>query len=136
MAVAADEPMATASHPSDPPSDIAWSANLNGWSDVVAAFNHGREQENVLLGTSLPPLVFPVAASWAAMSNGEKTLWLINAERTAAGLAPLQGQEKDVAAVAQGYADLALGARCLCPQRRWAFALGSHGRQLHDCQLP
>ena len=39
------------------------------------------------------------------MSSGEKTLWLINEERTARGLAPMQGLEENVSGVAQAYAE-------------------------------
>lgn len=98
-------PAAQASYPSDPPSNIAWSATRIGWSDMVTAFNNARERENALLNLTMPTLDFPPAAAWEAMSDGEKALWLINEERTARGLAPLHGLEANVNAVAQDYAD-------------------------------
>ena len=102
------DPSTLGGYPPDLPSDIAWSANVEGWSDVVAAYNYARTQENALLGTSLPPLTFPDAPTWEAMSIGEKALWLVNEERSARGLAPLQALEQNVAAVAQVYAELLL----------------------------
>src|SRR5690606_18095565 len=89
----------------DPPRNISWSAGTDGLSDVEAAFNHARTQENTLLGLSLGPINLPPAETWANMDDGEKALWLINEERTARGLAPLQGIEENVTAVAQSYAE-------------------------------
>ena len=94
-----------ADYPTDPPRDIPWSADYNDLSDVIAAFNSARSTENALLGTFLKPMVAPNAATWAAMSEGERALWLVNEERAARGLAPLQGLETNVNQVAQAYAE-------------------------------
>lgn len=98
-------PSAQSGYPPDPPSEIPWRYGISEWSEVVAAFNDAREQENAMLGLSLAPMIFPAAESWQAMSSGEKALWLINEERTARGLAPLQGLEQNINEVAQGYAE-------------------------------
>jgi hypothetical protein len=108
------------SYPLDPLSDIEWSAKQATWSDMVAAYNHGRERENELLGTSLAAITFPAAEVWAGMSNGEKSIWLINEERSARGLVPLQGLEEHVGAVAQGFAEWLLANN--------AFAHDADGR--------
>ena len=92
-------------YPADPPSNIPWSADFGDINDVVAAFNNARGKENALLSTFTKSMVAPSAATWAAKSDGEKALWLVNDERTARGLAPLQGLETNVNEVAQAYAE-------------------------------
>lgn len=92
------------SYPPDPPYDIEW-LSFRTLDDIIAAFAHAHEQENALLGTSLEPLNFPSEEEWIAMSDGEKALWLINEERIARGLIPLEGLEENVTAVAQSYAE-------------------------------
>ena len=94
-----------ADYPADPPVNIPWSAGFNDITDVAAAFNSARGQENGLLNTFTKSMVAPSAATWAAMSEGERALWLVNDERTARGLAPLQGLETNVNEVAQAYAE-------------------------------
>lgn len=95
-------------YPPDPTSDIAWSAGYAGVADVQAAFNNARTQENAQLGLSLPMLSLPSQSAWDAMSNGEKALWLINAERADRGVPRLHGVESNVTSVAQTYADYLL----------------------------
>ena len=99
---------AMADFPPDPSSDIPWSGSVKVWSDMVAAFNAARLRENELLGTSLSEIIFPAATVWEGMSMGERALWLINEERSARGLAPLQGVEQNVTGVAQTYAEFLL----------------------------
>jgi uncharacterized protein YkwD len=96
---------APADYPPDPHYDIPWSANFGALSDVVAAFNNARAQENTMLGTFVKPMVAPSESEWAQMSEGERMLWMVNDERTARGLAPLQALETNVNAVAQSYAE-------------------------------
>src|SRR3954464_9410348 len=98
-------PSAAANYPPDPSSEIDWSDSPDSWDGIMASFNNARVQENSMLGTSLPPFVFPDFDSWQAMSSGEKTIWLINKERTARGLEPMQGLEENVSGVAQAYAE-------------------------------
>ncbi len=103
-----DAPLAPANplnYPQDPTSDIPWSAGYSGVSDVQAAFNQARNQENQQLGTSIPPLTMPTQAEWDAKTDGEKALWLINRERVDRGVHPLHGLESNVTGVAQGYAE-------------------------------
>jgi hypothetical protein len=92
-------------YPADPPSDIPWSASYRDLNDVVTAFNNARGRENALLNIFIKPMTAPSAATWAAWSDGEKALWLVNDERVARGLAPLQGLENNVNDVAQAYAE-------------------------------
>jgi uncharacterized protein YkwD len=47
----------------------------------------------------------PDQAVWDSFSDGDKALWLINAERRDRGLLPLTGLENNVTGVAQYYAD-------------------------------
>lgn len=53
-------------------------------------------------------LALPSQAAWDALSNGEKALWLINAERADRGVMPLHGVESNVTSVAEYYADYLL----------------------------
>jgi hypothetical protein len=92
-------------YPADPPNDIELEQNVLAWADMVAAFNTARLRENEMLDIAMPPIVFPDAETWEAMSDGERTLWLINEERVARGLAPMQGLEANVMDVAQSYAE-------------------------------
>jgi hypothetical protein len=95
-------------YPPDPTSDIDWNAGTSGVADVQTAFNYARTQENAQLGTSLPMLTLPSQSAWDAKSDGEKALWLINAERVDRGVTPLHGVESNVTSVAQYYADYLL----------------------------
>jgi uncharacterized protein YkwD len=92
-------------YPTDPTSDIPWSAGASGVADIQAAFNNARDTENTQLGTSIPMLTLPSQAEWDAKSNGEKALWLINREREDRGVHPLHGLETNVTNVAQDYAE-------------------------------
>ncbi len=104
-----EEPSVTIlAYPSDPTSDIGWSAGYSGVSDIQDAFNNARAAENSQLGTSIPMLSLPSQSVWNAMSDGEKALWLINRERMDRGVDPLHGLEENVTSVAQYYADYLL----------------------------
>ena len=92
-------------YPTDPISDIPWSAGTSGVADIQAAFNNARATENTQLGTSIPMLTMPTQAEWDAKSNGEKALWLINRERMDRSVHPLHGLETNVTSVAQNYAE-------------------------------
>lgn len=94
----------TADYPPDLSNDIVWAAGFGSLDDVQRAFNSARSQENALLNTFMPELSLPAASTWAAMDDNAKALWLINAEREARGLLPLQDVEKNAQAVAQSYA--------------------------------
>jgi len=101
-------PQSPNTYPPDPTSDIAWSAGFSSVIDVQTAFNNARAAENGQLGTSLPSLTLPDQATWDAMTDNEKALWLINAERLDRGVDPLHGTEPNVISVAQTYADYLL----------------------------
>jgi uncharacterized protein YkwD len=92
-------------YPTDPISDIPWSAGTSGVADIQAAFNNARAAENTQLGTSIPTLTMPTQAEWDAKSDGEKALWLINRERMDRSVHPLHGLETNVTSVAQDYAE-------------------------------
>jgi uncharacterized protein YkwD len=106
-----DEPPAPAlplAFPTDPTSDIAWSAGYSGVADIQAAFNHARDVENGQLGLSIPHMSLPTQSTWNAKSNSEKALWLINRERQDRGVPQLHGTESNVISVAQNYANYLL----------------------------
>lgn len=91
--------------PDDPLSDFSWSAGMSGVADIKSAFDAARQHENSELGISLPGMAMPLQTVWDGMSDGDKALWLINAERQDRGLLPLTGLENNVGSVAQYYAD-------------------------------
>ncbi len=100
----ANVPAATTAYPADPSQPIPWKGGFATLADVEAAFNFGRSSENTQLSVFIKPLVMPTADAWAAKSDGEKVLWLLNEERTARGLVPLHGLEKNANEVAQAFA--------------------------------
>jgi len=94
-----------AAYPDDPHTDLSWSSGTNGVADIKSAFDAARQHENSELGTTLSGITMPLQAVWDSFSDGEKALWLINAERRDRGLLPLTGLESNVGSVAQYYAD-------------------------------
>jgi uncharacterized protein YkwD len=94
-----------ANYPPDPSVDTPWDGGYNGVADIAAAFNRARANENSMLGTFLKPLELPGQSTWNGMTEGDRALWLINAERVARGLAPLHGLETNVTQVAQAWAE-------------------------------
>ena len=101
-------PAAFSDYPDDPLTDLSWSGGTAGVDDIKYAFDAGREHENSELGTTVPEITLPSQSVWDGFSDGEKALWLINAERRDRGLAPLTGLESNVGEVAQYYADYLL----------------------------
>lgn len=97
-----------ASYPPDPTADISWMVGTSGVADIQAAFNNARTQENAQLGLHLPMLTLPSQLAWDGMTNGQKALWLINAERADRGVMALHGVESNVTGVAEYYADFLL----------------------------
>ncbi len=95
-------------YPPDPKTDFDWSAGSGGVADIKNAFDAARQHENSELGGSIPMLTMPSQAEWDNFSDGEKALWLINAERRDRGLMPLTGLEAHVGGIAQYYADYLL----------------------------
>ena len=90
-----------------PPNTIA---NLNGRTDIVAAFNNARTVENGQIGTTILAnmTVADLATddnAWNNKSNSEKALILMNLERVARGIPPFEGVDANVVNVAQSYAD-------------------------------
>ena len=96
------------SYPADPTGNIAWSAGTNGVADIQSAFNNGRAVENAQLTTSVPAMSLPSQATWDALSDNARALWLVNRERIDRGVQPLFGSEPNVRDVAQNYADFLL----------------------------
>ena len=105
QSVTLPDPLTAAAYPADPTDDIVWSAGYRGVADIEEAFNRARAIENSDLGTFVPPMSLPNQATWNAMTEGERALWLINQERTARSLKPLHGLEKNVTEVAQSWAE-------------------------------
>jgi uncharacterized protein YkwD len=108
VAIAFSLPVQAQNYPTDLISNIAWSAGTSTVADIQAAFSNGRANENAQLGTSLPGMVLPTQSAWDAKSNSEKVLWLVNSERVARGVLPLQGVDPNVISVAQNYANFLL----------------------------
>lgn len=108
------------SYAASPPNlttDIPWlNSAYGGVADIEAAFNHARRQEEIQLGTApntINDLNLPSNAIWSAMSVDEKSLYLINDERTArAGMLPgviglpLAGIEQHIDSIAENYANV------------------------------
>lgn len=107
---------ATALSPPNIVTDIEWSAGYTGVSDIMAAFNNARRNEEMQLGlthNALGELTLPTQTVWNGMSDDAKALYLINAERTArAGMQPsvlglpLAGIETKIDNLARDYAQL------------------------------
>jgi len=110
VAVIMAVPCAEGAYPADPTADTAWlpSCGYTGVGSIQCAFNHARATENIQLGMSLPMLVLPSQATWDAMSDGKKALWLTNRERSDRGINPLTDVETNVTGVAQTYAQYLL----------------------------
>jgi len=92
-------------YPDDPTADIDWSGGTATVSDLESAFNNARVQENNQLGISIPMITFPNQETWDNLNDNDKMLWLINEERTARGVLPLQFYESNVTSVANYYAN-------------------------------
>ncbi len=92
-----------------------YDARFGGVGDIEIAFNHARREEERQLGLSpgtLGSLDLPSQAVWDALSDDEKALFLVNAERTArAGMRPsviglpLAGIEAHIDAISHAYGD-------------------------------
>ena len=95
----------TQGYPPDPTADIVWTGAGDTVAVLQSQFNLARSKENAQLGIFVRPLTMPVQAQWDAKDDGQKALWLINQERTARGLLPLDNVEKNVTEVAQAYAE-------------------------------
>ena len=50
----------------------------------------------------------PAQGAWDALSNSEKALYLINAERVVRGLLPFEAVSNNIVTIAQNYADYLL----------------------------
>ena len=112
--------VASADSPPNITVDIPWAESGAQYSDVTdieQAFNYARRQEEVQLGLPtgrLGTLNLPTQGQWDAMTESEKALFLINAERTARadmlgdgrvlGL-PFAGIETNLGRLAQYYAE-------------------------------
>ena len=82
-------------YPPDPSNDIPW-VGAYDFSNIEAAFNNARSVENSQLGTTTAALTMPSQATWDAMEDGERALWLINRERIDRGVMALHGIEENV----------------------------------------
>ncbi|MBI5471478.1 MAG: T9SS type A sorting domain-containing protein [Ignavibacteriae bacterium] len=96
----------------DRTTNIAWSGAFNSVTDIQGAFNNARTIENgENLGAGqvqMPMMTMPSQAEWDGKSNSLKALWLINSERVARNLLPLQDVDLNVITVAQNYANFLL----------------------------
>ena len=92
LSLALVQPQVHAQHPPDLAEDIPW-IPPEWWhissAEIESAFNAARQAENRQLGTNLPPIQFPPAATWAGWEDNDKALFLINAERLARDLPPV-----------------------------------------------
>jgi RHS repeat-associated protein len=86
-------------YPSD---DIPWSAGIaSNVKEIEKAFNKARSIDPSIQTY----LQLPDQASWSALPNQEKGLYLVNAERLARGLKPYEGVNGSVVDVAKKYSD-------------------------------
>jgi uncharacterized protein YkwD len=92
-------------YPPDLKNDIEWTGAGDTVAVVQSQFNLARGKENAQLNTLVQPLTMPTQAQWDAKDEGQKALWLINQERTARGLLPLDNVESNVTQVAQAWAE-------------------------------
>ena len=99
----------------DPNAGI-FDATFSGVADIEAAFNNGRRQEETQLGlpaNSLGTLNLPGQSVWDGLTDNERALTILNAERIARagnppgviGL-PFQNWDAATTQLAQDYADL------------------------------
>ncbi len=90
--------------------DIVWSpGNLITVGDIAAAFENARTVENAQLGTNLPTtFIMPSQSKWDEMTNSEKALFIINAERVVRGLLPFGAVSSKIVTISQDYADFLL----------------------------
>ena len=95
-------------YPADPQVDKEWSCGTITVFDIECSFNNARQDENSQLNTSIPSITMPDQATWNTLTDSEKALYLVNAERVDRGLLPLHGVEPHVTSVAQAYADYLL----------------------------
>ena len=94
----------------------ARTATYVGVTDIMAAFNHARRQEETQLGmaeNSISDLSLPSQATWDTMSDNAKALYILNDERVSrAGTAssviglPFAGIESSIDLIAENYAIL------------------------------
>ena len=82
--------------------DIPWEGSAFGVEDIEAIFNAARANDP----TINLPLTLPTQATWDAMSNQEKGLYLLNKERYDRGIKPYEGADDNVINTAQTYAQL------------------------------
>ncbi|MCK5830894.1 MAG: hypothetical protein KAH20_11395 [Methylococcales bacterium] len=105
--------------PLSPPNittNIPWNAGFGGVSDIEAAYNNGRRQEETQLGiavNTLGTLDLPVQATWDIMTDDAKALLILNEERQdRAGMQadvigfPFAGIESHVDNITKNYGDL------------------------------
>lgn len=93
-----------------------FTASFNGVTDIEAAFNNARRQEEIKLGlaaNTIGTLDLPAQAVWDAMSDNAKALYILNDERVdRAGMTagviglPLQGVESHIDDIAENYGDI------------------------------
>ena len=102
----------------EPPHTTIFWYQATTLADIEEAFNAARAFENQDLAGNpavsylpLPPLDIQshfTLDQWLAMSHSERALWLINEERTARDLLPLEGIDPNLNEVAQSYAQFML----------------------------
>jgi hypothetical protein len=90
--------------------NIAWSpGNFVTVADIQAAFNNARTNENGLtLGAGqviMPMMTMPTQGEWDGKSSSLKGLWLMNSERVARGILPLQDVDINAISIAQAHAN-------------------------------
>lgn len=80
--------------------------NGNSANDVVCAFEYARSQDPTVREKHLS-----LPAEWESLDYAQKGLYLLNAERSARGLDPLEGCDRSVMEVAQKYTELLASKR-------------------------
>ncbi len=95
--------------PPDPINDFEWqTCSGTAVEQIEHAYNEARKNENSELNLSIPMMNLPSQTEWDAMSDNEKTFWLVNCERKDRGVMELEGINPYVVETAQAYAQLLL----------------------------
>jgi len=92
----------------DLPANIDWygSQVADGTTtvdDVEVAYNNARTAENTALSTNIPMINFPDNSTWIKMSPNAQAFWIVNQERTARGIMPLEDTAQELITVASNY---------------------------------
>ncbi len=116
-------------HPPDLVDDIPWTPeDFDSISviEIESAFNRARAEESAQLGLKLPYLEMPSQKLWERLQPEEQALFLINDERQARGVPPLEELSPAVSSVADRYAEWLLS------RNRWGHVQDWNGDSIDE----